>query len=212
MGSSSESSEVALSPLSDRCTVGKTTTLHVHRTFYTFLCRFCTTTTWNCLISLFMENVKKRRRNFILFLNLNMFLKNSTPATFAYIWQSKWAGIIAIKTKRTQIHFWSDIFAAVMSSDRKVPFDGAAHDSFRKTWNDNWHFITSTKTQYSFTDFAGELWKKRNTTPTWLQLNILSFCEKAWHKCRPIKARHLQKCDFKTKTKDRAASRLAMGL
>ena len=42
------------------------------------------------------------------------------------------------KTKRTQIHFWSDIFAAVMSSDRKVPFDGAAHGSFRKTWNDNW--------------------------------------------------------------------------
>ena len=159
-----------------------------------------------------MENVKKPRRNFILFLNLNMFLKNSTLVAFAYIWQSKWAGIIAIKTKRTQIHFWSDIFAAVMSSDRKVPFDGAAHDSFRKTWNDNWHFITSTKTQYSFTDFAGELWKKRNTTPTWLQLNILSFCEKAWHKCRPIKARHLQKCDFKTKTKDRAASRLAMGL
>ena len=110
------------------------------------------------------------------------------------------------KTKRTQIHFWSDIFAAVMSSDRKVPFDGAAHGSFRKTWNDNWRFITSTglsagtgklcifghlglvfiwscfvsclllllyyvicapvltegttstKTQYSFTDFAGELW------------------------------------------------------
>ena len=140
MGSSSESSEPR-SPLSNRATVGKTATLHVHRTFYTFLCRFCTTTTWNCLISLFMENVKKRRQNFILFLNLNMFLKNSTPAAFAYIWQSKWAGIIAINTKRTQIHFWSDVFAAVASSDRKVPYDGAACGSFRKTWNVNWRLI-----------------------------------------------------------------------
>ena len=69
----------------------------------------------------FMEDVNKRLRNFILFLNLNMFLKNSTSATIVYIWQSKWAGIIAIKTKRTQIRFWSDVFAAVASSD-KVKF------------------------------------------------------------------------------------------
>ena len=33
--------------------------------FYTFLCRFCTTTTWKCLISRFMKNVNKQRRNFI---------------------------------------------------------------------------------------------------------------------------------------------------
>ena len=122
MGSSSESSE-SRSPLSNRdftiprgdgnenvknnnrCTVGKTTTLYVHRTFYTFLCRFCTTTTWNCLISLFKENVKKRRWNFILFLNLNMFLENSTPAAFAYIWQSIWAGIIAIRPKERKFIF-----------------------------------------------------------------------------------------------------------
>ena len=131
------------SPLSNRGTVGKTTTLHVHRTFYTFLYRFCTITTWNCLISLFMEDrVNKRRRNFILFLNLNMFLKNSTPAAFVYIWQSKWAGIIAIKTKCTQIRFWSDVFAAVASSDRKVPYDGVAQGSFRKTCpNVNWRLI-----------------------------------------------------------------------
>ena len=127
MGSSSESSE-SRSPLSNRGTVGKKTTLHVHSTFYTFLCRFCTTTKWKCLISLFMEDVNKRRRNFIFFLNLNMFLKNST-------------GIIAIKTKRTQIRFCRDVFAVVTSSDRKVPYDGAAHGSFRKTWNVNWRLI-----------------------------------------------------------------------
>ena len=33
--------------------------------FCTFLSRFCTTTTWKCLISCFMENVNKQRRNFI---------------------------------------------------------------------------------------------------------------------------------------------------
>ena len=157
MGSSSESSE-SRSPLSNRATVGKTTTLHVHRTFYTFLCRFCTTTKWNCLISLFIEGINKRRGNFILFLNLNMFLKNLTPAAFAYIWQSKRAGIIAIKTKRTQIRFWSDVFAAVASSDRKVPYDGGAHGSSRKTWNVNWRLIHFHKEIYLFTDFAGELW------------------------------------------------------
>ena len=31
----------------------------------TFLCRFCTTTTWNCLISRFMDYVNKQRQNFI---------------------------------------------------------------------------------------------------------------------------------------------------
>ena len=34
--------------------------------FFTFLCRFCTTTTWNCLILLFRENVNKQWWNFIL--------------------------------------------------------------------------------------------------------------------------------------------------
>ena len=41
------------------------TTLHVHHTFCAFLCRFCTTTTWKFLISRFMGNVNKQRRNFI---------------------------------------------------------------------------------------------------------------------------------------------------
>ena len=45
--------------------ISKTTTLHVHYTFCTFLSRFCTTTTWKCLISRFMENLNKQPRNFI---------------------------------------------------------------------------------------------------------------------------------------------------
>ena len=47
--------------------------------------------------------------------------RNSTPGGFAYIWQSKWVGTIAIKTERTQIHLLSDVLIAVASFDRKVP-------------------------------------------------------------------------------------------
>ena len=72
--------------------------------FCTFRYRFCTTTTWKCLISLFMENINKQWPNFISFLSLDMLPKNSTPVWFAYIWQSKCLAIIAIKTKKQQTH------------------------------------------------------------------------------------------------------------
>ena len=50
-----------------------------------------------------------------VFLNLDMAPRNSIPGGFAYIRQSKWVGIIAIKTERTQIHFLSDILVAFSS-------------------------------------------------------------------------------------------------
>ena len=43
--------------------------------------------------------------------------RNPTPGGFAYIWQSKWIAIIAIKTERSQIHF----FVAAASLDLKMP-------------------------------------------------------------------------------------------
>ena len=89
--------------------MGKTTTLHVHLTFLYISLPFLHDYDVNCLILLFLEDVNRPRRNVILFVNLNMVLTNSTPAGFAYIWRSKWVGIIAIKTERTQIHFWSDV-------------------------------------------------------------------------------------------------------
>ena len=46
---------------------------------------------------------------------------NSASGGFAYNWQSKWVGIIAIKTEKTQIHFLSDVLLAVASLDLKVP-------------------------------------------------------------------------------------------
>ena len=45
---------------------GKTTTLHVHHTFFIhFFTVFCTTTTWNWPLLHFMEDVNRRPRNFI---------------------------------------------------------------------------------------------------------------------------------------------------
>ena len=44
--------------------IGKTTSLHVHHAFLTFLCRHCTTT-GKFLISHFMKEVNKRRLDFL---------------------------------------------------------------------------------------------------------------------------------------------------
>jgi len=43
--------------------LSKTSSLHV--IFCTFVCRYCTTTTWRCLISRFTGDVNKGRRNFL---------------------------------------------------------------------------------------------------------------------------------------------------
>ena len=81
------------------------------RFFVHFFSCFCTTTTWKCLLLRFMENVNKQRRNFISLCELRHGPWPWNPASwgFAYISQSKWVGIIAIKTEGTQIHFLSDV-------------------------------------------------------------------------------------------------------
>ena len=68
-----------------------------------------------------MQDVNKRRWNLFLFLSLDIVTWNSASGGFAYIWQSKWVGIITIKTEGTQIHFLSDVLLAVGSLDLKVP-------------------------------------------------------------------------------------------
>ena len=45
---------------------------------------------------------------------------NSTSGEFAFNRQSKWIGILAIKTERKPIHFSSDVLVAVASLDLKV--------------------------------------------------------------------------------------------
>ena len=57
----------------------------------------------------------------LLFLSLDMVIWNLASGGFAYIWQSKWVGMIAIKTERTQIHFLSDVLVVVASFNLKVP-------------------------------------------------------------------------------------------
>ena len=68
----------------------------------TFLCHHCTTSTWKCLISRFIEDVKKTKTNFF-------------PDEFTYLWQNKRPVIIAKKFERMRIHFLlkSDVLTAV---------------------------------------------------------------------------------------------------
>ena len=77
--------------------MSETTTLHVHQAFL--------------YISLpFLHDYDVKMPNFafyFFFLNLDMVPTHSTPEGFAYkyIWQSKWVGLITMKTERAQIHF-----------------------------------------------------------------------------------------------------------
>ena len=62
-----------------------------------------------------MEDVNKPRRNYISLPELGYCpFWNSTSGGFAHIWQSKWVGIIAIKTVGKKIHCLSDVFAATL--------------------------------------------------------------------------------------------------
>ena len=60
-----------------------------------------------------MDDVNKQRRSLFLFLNLDTVPRNSISGGFTYNWQSKWVGIIATKTERTQIHFLSHVLVAL---------------------------------------------------------------------------------------------------
>ena len=98
--------------------ISKTRTLHVHYAFWlcTFLCRHCMTTTWKCLISRFIEEVHKRQRNSISLSELGY---GSSEFNFrgSYLHLTK---LVTLRNrdegyiKRTRIHFFSDVFAAVL--------------------------------------------------------------------------------------------------
>ena len=53
--------------------------------FFTFLGRHCTTTTWKCLISLFVENVNTRQQLYVIFL----FLKTKHCQHFKWCFPSR---------------------------------------------------------------------------------------------------------------------------
>ena len=78
----------------------------------TFLSRHCTTTTWKCLISLFVEDVKTKQRLFSPFPELCSLL-DLPPEKFVNIWRIERVGISAITFEVARIHFLSDVFVAV---------------------------------------------------------------------------------------------------
>ena len=61
---------------------------------------------------------------------------NSASEGLAYIWQSKWVAIIAVKTNRTQIHFLSDVLVGVTLLDLKVPII-----TTKRHKGKNWSFL-----------------------------------------------------------------------
>ena len=88
---------------------------------------------------------------------------NSASEGFAYNWQSKWVGIIAIKTEKTQIHFLSDVLVAVASLDLLVPIKEFKQRRFWATHvNRKWTF--STLEPWFWTNFwANRLYKRIKT-------------------------------------------------
>ena len=73
--------------------------------FCTCLCRHSTTTTWMAQFHVISKTRTYDDEILFLFLNLNIFLDNSTPGKFAYIRQSERVEIIAL-------NFLSEVFAA----------------------------------------------------------------------------------------------------
>ena len=78
-------------------------------------CRRCTTTTWKCQISCFVEDGKKRQQPSFSFPEL-WYIQSSRiqlKKGFAKIWRSKRDEISAIKFEAARIHLLSDVFVAV---------------------------------------------------------------------------------------------------
>ena len=61
---------------------------------------------------------------------------NSASEGLAYIWQSKWVAIIAVKTNKTQIHFLSDVLVGGTLLDLKVAIITA-----KRRKGKNWSFL-----------------------------------------------------------------------
>ena len=110
--------------------ISKTTTSHVHHTFWYISFPFLHDYDVNMPNFAFYGGRKQANDEILfLFLSLNLIPWNSASGGFAYNWQSKWVGIIAIKTKRTQIRFLSNVLVAVTSLDLKVPINKGQHDN-----------------------------------------------------------------------------------
>ena len=88
--------------------MSKTKTLHVHHAFlYISLPSLhdYNVKMPNCTFYGGRKLVTSDDEVFLLFMNLHVVLRNSTPAEFAYIWQSKYIDIIPIKILNLEFTF-----------------------------------------------------------------------------------------------------------
>ena len=92
--------------------------------FCTFLSRRCTTTTWKCLISRFVEDGNTGQQLSFSFLELWYSPSELNSQKIANIWQTEPDGISAIKFEAARIHFLSDVFVALPSLLLEPPSDG----------------------------------------------------------------------------------------
>ena len=96
---------------------GKTTTLHVHHAFLYISLPSLHDYQVKMPNFTFCEGRKQAMKNFFLFVNLDMFDRNSAPEEFACIWQSKWVGIITIETEKMWVHSSCEYFVVISSRD-----------------------------------------------------------------------------------------------
>ena len=100
-----------------------------------------------------MEDVNKRRRNFLSLSKREHGPKKSTPGKFAYIRHFQRIGINATKPfEKTLIHFESEVLAAVAVIDAKAPWSVVLRYSVENFFNvfqliSNFFSYTTTVTQ-----------------------------------------------------------------
>ena len=96
----------------------KTTTSHVHQTFLYMSFTFLQDYDVKMLNFVFCgERKQATTKIYFSFCAWIMVTRNSASWGFSYIWESKWVGVIALKTERTQIHFLCDVLFAVAPLD-----------------------------------------------------------------------------------------------
>ena len=78
-----------------------------------FLCRHCTTTTWKCLISRFVENANTIQQVYFSFPELRYILLEFNSRKMANIWRTERDEISPIKFEEERLQFLSDVFVAV---------------------------------------------------------------------------------------------------
>ena len=84
-----------------------------------------------------MEDENKRRRISFSLSKLECGLKKSTPGKFAHTCHFLQIGLNATKIEKTEIHFKTDVFAAVAVVDAKAPYSRKVPDMAAVTSPEN---------------------------------------------------------------------------